>query len=70
MLANIKSIVVNQMQLSIKFNLIDGNKKSERTWQLRTEKEELARGWYDLIQRQRISSSSSKNLSPKRQELP
>lgn len=34
------------------------------------EKEELTRAWYDLLQRQRIGSTSSKTLSPNKQDLP
>jgi hypothetical protein len=66
LLTNIKSIVINLTQISIKFNLIDGNKKSERTWILRMEKEEMARQWYDLLQREKIASSSSRLPSPKK----
>lgn len=68
LLTNIKSIVLNAPQLSIKFYLIDGNKKSERTWLLRMETEDLAKAWYDLLQKEKIVSTSSKAISPKKSE--
>ena len=69
LLTNVKSIVLNAPQVSIKFYLIDGNKKSERTWLLRMETEDLAKAWYDLLQREKIMSTSSKAISPKKSEL-
>jgi hypothetical protein len=68
-MTNIKSIVINVNNLSIKFYLIDGNKKSERTWILRMENEELSKKWYDLLQREKIGLTSSKALSPKKSEI-
>lgn len=68
-MTNIKSIVLNAPQVSIKFYLIDGNKKSERTWLLRMETEDLAKAWYDLLQREKIGSTSSKAISPKKSEV-
>lgn len=46
LLTNIKSLVIDTNTINIKFYLIDGNKKSERTWIIRFEKELLAKKWY------------------------
>jgi hypothetical protein len=46
LLTNIKSLVIDTNTINIKFYLIDGSKKSERTWIIRFEKELLAKKWY------------------------
>jgi hypothetical protein len=46
LLTNIKSLVIDAATMNIKFYMIDGNKKSERTWIIRFQNEVLAKKWY------------------------
>lgn len=69
LLTNIKSLVIDAATMNIKFYMIDGNKKSERTWIIRFMNDVLAKKWYELLQKEKVSSSVGRLTSPKASEV-
>jgi hypothetical protein len=70
-ISQLRSIVVNERGLLIKFVFVDGEKKIEKEWTLRLANAVLARKWYDKLQREKILDTARKSQakSPQKSEI-
>lgn len=60
LLTSIKSVLLKDKEVTIKFTKVDNNKSVERIWLLRMESQALAKKWYDKLQEEKIASINKK----------